>query len=111
MDLHDHIGQSLAVSRLKLKTARETLMTDEASAYLDEVLALVEGMVLETRSLTHELSPPILADLGLVPALEWLAERTRKEYGLAGRFLYGQVVEPTDLDFRVVLFRCTRELL
>jgi signal transduction histidine kinase len=34
------------------------------------------------RSLAHELRPPILDDLGLVPALEWLGDSMWKRWGL-----------------------------
>ena len=92
-DLHDHIGQSLALSKLKLKSLREAVGSDDLVKVLDDICGLVEDMILETRSLTLELSPPILYELGLEAALEWLTEQIQKKYGLSTRFIdYGRPI-------------------
>jgi signal transduction histidine kinase len=109
-ELHDRIGQSLALVQLKLKTmfwaSRGT-----ARATLGEAVSLIEASIVETRTLIFELSPPVLYDLGLKAALSWLAEEFEKRDGL--------VIEVSDdgqqarLDDPVagLLFRSVRELL
>lgn len=111
--LHDHIGQSLAVIRLRLDVLR-TLAADadaEARGHVDEVAALVGQVIGDVRSLTYEVSPPILHELGLGPALEWLGEQQSRRFNLR----IPVVVRPglPDVDDVVggMLFRSVGELL
>ena len=64
-ELHDRIGQSLAIARIKL--GRGAAATGSARPVLDEVRALLDQSIQDTRTLTFELSPPILYELGLEP--------------------------------------------
>jgi signal transduction histidine kinase len=59
------------------------------------------------------ISPPVLFDLGLTPALEWLAEDMQRTYGLTVNVSEPENVPRVSLDdtVRSVLFRCVRELL
>jgi PAS domain S-box-containing protein len=103
--LHDRIGQSLAFARLKLAgLARE-------QPELKSVEELIEQAIVDTRSLTFELSPPVLYELGLVPALEWLARKIHQEHGVQTHFHDDGEPKPVDENFRVVLFQAVRELL
>ncbi len=59
------------------------------------------------------ISPPVLFDLGLMPALEWLAEDMHRTYGLTVNVSESGSAPKAGLDetLRSVLFRCVRELL
>ncbi|MEW6715716.1 MAG: sensor histidine kinase [Nitrospirota bacterium] len=108
-DLHDHIGQNLAISKIRLKTLKESPVP--SSEAIDDILELIDETIAYTRSLTFELSPPILHQLGFVPAVEWLAEQFRNKYGLIT-----EVVSEGDLhdiggEKSIVLFKTVRELL
>ena len=81
-ELHDRIGRNLAVSRIKLGALKQNLASPEAAGSLDEIRQYIEQTIQDTRSLTFELSPPVLYELGLEAALAWLVNRTRKEHGL-----------------------------
>jgi signal transduction histidine kinase len=63
------------------------------------------------RSLTAQLSPPVLEQLGLVPALEWLSEEMRKTYQLEVSFEDDESAKPMDSVTASILFRAVRELL
>ncbi|WP_371905027.1 sensor histidine kinase [Desulfobacter postgatei] len=65
----------------------------------------------ETRTLTFEISPPILYELGLKPALEWLLETTCREHGI-DTFLEGDLEgDRLDNSLSILIFRTVRELL
>jgi signal transduction histidine kinase len=108
--LHDQIGQPLSVIKMKLgRMQQETGQNGESFAEIREFL---DRAIQETRSLTFELSPPILHELGLKAALEWLGEQF---FGLHG--LHCHLVDE-DGEFKLVsgelqmvLFRSIRELL
>jgi PAS domain S-box-containing protein len=104
-ELHDRIGQSLAFARLKLAG-----LSRERNE-LKPVQDLIEQAIVDTRSLTFELSPPVLYELGLVPALEWLTRKIEQEHGVKTRFHDDGEPKPLHENFRVVLFQAVRELL
>ena len=109
--LHDRIGQTLAVSKIKLAAVREELSGSDHSGPVGEILELIEQTIQDTRSLTLELSPPILYELGLEAALQWLAEEFQRRHGIPCELEDDAVDKPLDDDIRVVLFQSVRELL
>ncbi|HYE31465.1 MAG TPA: PAS domain S-box protein [Methylomirabilota bacterium] len=108
-NLHDRIGQSLAFAKLKLSALAKT--SPNATDAINEVRDLIEQAIGDTRSLTFELSPPVLYELGLPAALEWLARKIQREHGIATRFHDDGLPKVVDEDIRVVLFQAVRELL
>ena len=109
-DVHDRLGQALAVAHMKLATVRMTASGDVRTA-IDDALRLLQRTLVETRSLTFEISPPILYDLGLVAALRWLAEEMGRQHGLRVEIAADGVVPKLPDDMAAVLFGCSRELL
>jgi signal transduction histidine kinase len=103
-DLHDHIGQMLATAKIKLGALTEDRGIVEIRQLVDEALRY-------TRSLTLELSSPVLYELGLVPALESLAERVQEKHGLPVAVDDDGASKPLDETVKVVLFKAARELL
>jgi PAS domain S-box-containing protein len=79
--LHDEAGQLLATVHIVLADiARE--LPSHASRRLQEVRGLLDKIEEELRHLSHELRPTILDDLGLGPALEFLADGVSRRTGL-----------------------------
>ncbi len=110
-DLHDRIGQALAVSKIKLGQLLEAAGDTELEAPLREVRELVDQTVGDTRSLTFDLSPPVLYELGLEAAIEWLAERIRDRHGLDVVVERDGAPLQTSDDIGGLVFRAVRELL
>jgi signal transduction histidine kinase len=109
--LHDNIAQKMALAKIKLEQIPASNIQGGDLKTLNEAFNFVDDSIRDLRSLTFDLSPPILYKLGLGPALEWLAEETRKKYGLAVEFQ--RVEGPGKIDGRLssILFQCARELL
>lgn len=82
-EIHDGLGPSLAGLRLGLQGARNLLGRDDQAAaeILERLQAELDQRVNEVRTLSHNLLPPVLDELGLVPALHELAAR-HSENGL-----------------------------
>jgi PAS domain S-box-containing protein len=111
-DLHDRTIQSLGFLRVKLAEFRAGMPSDGYDPkLLEEIFALTEGTIRDTRSLLQELSPPVLYELGFAPAVEWLAERAEQRYGYTCRVDCRALDAPLDDDTEVVLFQAVRELL
>ena len=109
VDLHDHVGQSLALLQIRLTTLRDSLPTDARGA-LVECIGMIEQSIVATRALIFELSPPVLYDLGLKAAVAWLAEQFALHHRLAVR-VEGDDLVDLDSDAASILFRAVRELL
>jgi PAS domain S-box-containing protein len=109
--LHENLGQLLATVKMKLGPLRSVAPDSPLQARVAEVQGLVEEALQQTRSLTYQLSPPVLYQLGLEAALKWLAENMERQY--AYRVVFTRQGESGALqeESRVFLFSAVRELL
>lgn len=106
--LHDGLQQLLVAAKLRLASTR--YKADPAAA-IDQAVALIDEAVDVSRSLTVELSPPVLHDGGLGPALEWLGRWVGDRHGLEVEVSFDPQAEPRSEDIKVILFETARELL
>jgi PAS domain S-box-containing protein len=109
--LHDHLQQLLAAARLYVGMARASLEDTADRQALQQAEDLLAESLQTTRSLSVELSPPILHDAGLAPALQWLADHMYTRYELTVRVEADPEAEPLDPEVRSLLFQAVRELL
>lgn len=79
--LHDEAGQLLASVHIALADMANDL-PPPARARLGEVERLLRQIEAELRNLSHELRPTVLDNLGLLPAIDFLAEKVAKRTGL-----------------------------
>jgi signal transduction histidine kinase len=79
---------------------------------LDDVRDCLKQVIQDTRTLTFDLSYPILYELGFeVAVAEWLNGQIRDKYNIETEFQDDGKVKPLDDDIRAILFRNVRELL
>nr|HID59599.1 PAS domain S-box protein [Desulfobacterales bacterium] len=109
--LHDRIGQTLAISKIKLEVLRESLSSTGLASAIEEICELIEQTIQDTRSLTLELSPHILYELGFVPAVEWLTEQIQQQNDIMIHLEDDGKPKPLADDIGFLLFRAVRELL
>jgi PAS domain S-box-containing protein len=114
--LHDRVSQNLFMAKFKLSELAGELAGEpggpQARGLLHEASDILDQSLREARSLTYELSLPILFEHGLEPALEWLAGHYLEHHGLAVRYRPpgGEEVELGE-ERKLVLFRAAQELL
>ena len=109
--LHDQVGQTLALAYLKLEPLRASSSDGDRVELMDQVLAALDQMDVDVRSLTFDLSPPVLYALGIRQAIEWFGEQLTRQHGLKVFVEEDEGVNPVQEDMRALLFRCVRELL
>jgi signal transduction histidine kinase len=113
--LHDQIGSLLAVAQMQLETLRmnegKDALTDKNRAVLDDVVSSIEEAIAHSRSLTCELSPPLLYEAGLEAAISWLGDQIRRRHGLPVQVEGRGDIRSLDLECKVLLFQGVRELL
>lgn len=110
-ELHDRVGQALAISKIKLGVIKSTREGERLDPQIDEVRRLIEQAIQDTRSLIFEISSPILYELGFEAALEWLAEQVQKQHGIQSNYEDDGADKPLDDDIRALLFQSVGELL
>ncbi len=111
VDLHDRIGQTLALSKIMLGGIREKVKSSSLGKSIDEVTGFISEAISDTRSLMFEISPPVLYDLGLESALEWLSDQVHQQHGLRAEFSADGVEMMFDDKLSVLLFQFVRELM
>lgn len=109
--LHDELGQTLAAARMTISGLRDSEVCVERTRRLEELGGHLDRSIEVTRSLTFQLSPPILHDLGLAAAVQALGEQAERDHGLRFVFTLGEGWSPPSADVGVALYRMVRELL
>lgn len=109
--LHDQVGQTLGMAGIKLEELRQTVIPGIHDDQVVEILEMINHAIRHSRSLTFELSPPILYELGLEAAVCSLAERFQKEHGIRIDCSDDHSPKPLSEDMRILLFQGVRELL
>ena len=109
--LHDQIGQMLAMARMKLRAELKSVEESQFKENLNQVTELIEDALKQTRSLTFELSPPILEELGFEPALLWLVNQMKDRFGLTVRFNKVRVPVSLEYEMTILMYQAVRELL
>ncbi len=110
-DLHDSVSQNLATSLFNLRRLASRNQHEESSPPLGEICELLHTTLEQTRTLTFDISPPVLHDYGLEAGLEWLAERFQERHGLEVSFSAQGALPGRDENLEVNLFRAAQELL
>lgn len=109
--LHDDINQALALATFKLRTLQEMNKGRNVTKELSEVKAIIDRTAERTRTLAYEISPPILYELGLEAALEWLVRQFGEQYGVKCEFKDDGLKKPLTDEASIFLFQSVRELL
>ncbi|MGC9320444.1 MAG: ATP-binding protein, partial [Armatimonadota bacterium] len=108
--LHEGIGQSLFAIAMNAGSLRKAAPDDRSRQAVDRVLQLAEQAIARTRSLTFELCPPELYEMGLSAALRSLGEQFAELCDLDVRMDLDSE-DGLDQEVRHLLYRSVRELL
>jgi PAS domain S-box-containing protein len=110
-NLHDALGQLLSSVKLQVDMLRARSGADSPlQAGLQRISEMVEDTIDMTRSFSMHLRPPAL-DLGLVPALQWLADEFALRSEIACHLQAPALLEPMTEDMTNDLFRIVQESL
>jgi signal transduction histidine kinase len=112
-DLHDTIGQELAVAVMNVeRIAKHATPTDaELHKSLIECSDWLRKIESETRTLSYVLHPPLLDQIGLVPALSWYIEGFTKRTGLRVDLEVASEIPRLPVEQETTLFRIAQESL
>ncbi len=110
-EVHDRVTQSLAIYNMKLKALLGKELPAPLAEALRELQSHTDELIEETRSLTFDLSSPLLYEIGLEAALDKLLEEYRMKFGInCNLHTYGRPAALNE-EMRVTIFQAVRELL
>ena len=110
IELHDELGQSLTAIKINLQLTER--FKDQSPADLNqENIRIVEDALQQVRRLATALRPSMLDDLGLVPALQWIAQQTERRGGFAVHLRQDGIHSRLANDIETACFRIVQEAL
>ncbi len=110
-NLHDGFGQLLTLAGVKLGMLRDASRQFGLEGRVREIEELIGEAQREISSLSFQLSPPVLHDVGLAAAVHWLADDLQRRYGLHVRVEVGDPLDGLSEEARITLFRAIQESL
>jgi PAS domain S-box-containing protein len=110
-ELHDELGQVLTAAKIQLQSLERFPDPSSLATGLKDAAETVERALGEVRSLSLELRPPLLDDLGLRAALRWLLDQQAKRCGIRVRLLSRHLRDRFDPPIETACFRIAQEAL
>lgn len=108
--LHEEVGQELLAVKLALQN-RITESPECGGGRMNDVLEGINQVIGRVRQVSLDLRPPVLDDLGLVPALVWLIGRERKLFGLEVSFRHCGLNGRLPQEIETAAYRIAQEAL
>lgn len=108
--LHDHLQQLLVAAKI----GQEILISRIDSSLKPEaehILNLISKSIVDTRSLSAELSPPVLQFGNFTDSLEWLVRWTNQNHHIEVKLKLEEQINLERKDLSILLFQSVRELL
>ncbi|MEI8170140.1 MAG: PAS domain-containing protein [Rhodoferax sp.] len=110
IELHDELGQSLTAIKINLQ-AHERFKDQMPSDLFAENIRIVEDALQQVRRLSLALRPSMLDDLGLLPALRWIAEQSAARGGFTVTIDSAIPLERLAPEIETACFRIVQEAL
>jgi len=114
-ELHDSFGQNLVALKMNLDTLSgigpADLSGKNDSAVLTDCIGLVQTCIIETRTLSHLLHPPLLDEAGFLSAARWYVEGFAKRSGIQAHLELPSNLPRLSPALELVLFRALQESL
>jgi len=111
VDLHDNIGQTLALTKIKLESLISHTSKNGLKKPLLDIGDMINQSIQQARSLMTDLSPSVLYELGFTEAIYWLCEQIQAKHCLQITLTNDHKIRGIDEEIQLLLFRATRELL
>jgi signal transduction histidine kinase len=109
-ELHDEIGQALTAVKINLQAIQRS-SHDEIVSPLNESIGIAEIALQQVRSLSLNLRPSVLDDLGLLAALRWYLDRQSQRGGFVGELIAEPPATQLSSHSQTTCFRIIQEAL
>ncbi len=109
-ELHDNLAQLLNLSLMRLSSLAMDV-PEETAKRVSDIRQIMQQAINTTRSVMDQLTPQVLDELGLGPAIDWLAEQTKEMYNLDIDVRHRTEPIGISRESQLIVFRSVRELL
>ncbi len=112
-ELHDEVGQSLGALLVEVGQLSKLVPPDDrvTEAQIAHIKSVAESAVKSIRDIALLLRPPMLDDLGLIPALEWQAREISRRSDVEVEVHSQSVSEDLGDETKVTVYRLVQEAL
>jgi signal transduction histidine kinase len=110
-ELHDDLGQRLALLEIKIHQLEQRHLSPEVSEGLKDVRQLIGEMDRDIHRICYELYPVVLEKLGLLVALRSLCRDFSESSGILTIFEQEDVPQPLSKPVSLCLYRVAQEAL
>lgn len=109
--LHDSIGQSLSLLRIKLNSCKDDSVEPKQKKEYEEFISTIEEIITELKSISHSLKPRALESMGLKMAITHLINDISEGTGIIGELNFADEDLRYDEKLEINLFRIVQESL
>jgi signal transduction histidine kinase len=110
-DLHDGLGQELAVAKMVLGKSLGPNSTPAERQVANEASEIIDRAIQQVRSMSHLLHPPLLDEVGLLSALSWYMDGLTKRSGIETSFEVQPDFPRLAPELETAIFRIVQEAL
>ena len=110
-ELHDELGQRLTALKLEIATLERANTPRSRAERTQAMIEMVDDTVAATRRISMDLRPLMLDDLGLNPAIEWLARDFERRTGVKVTLRLAPILDLIDNRTATTLYRIVQEAL
>jgi len=112
-DLHDSLGQILTAVKMNLSyLSRDSVHLDERGHNaVTESRDLIDTCIKEVRTLSHLLHPPMLDEVGLLPAIRWFVNGFSQRSGIDVKLDLPLTMRRFPIELEIAVFRAVQESL
>jgi len=112
-EIHDGLAQQLAGAQMAFQSLRhwQDRDPDEVQHQVNQALGLLDQSLTEVRRLIGGLRPPILDELGIVAAIDYLVHEVQSREGVQAEFAHKTGFKRLAAPLEAVIFRIVQESL
>ena len=110
-ELHDSVGQYLAMLKITLDRGARNKVDAGTRELLEQCSQMVDECIVETRTMSHLLHPPLLDENGLISAVRWYVEGFATRSGIEVQMNIPPAIPRLLKEIETTLFRILQESL
>lgn len=110
-DLHDGVGQQLSGLKMGFQVLKKELDSGngEVNEHIDKLSSVLDESASDVRTISHQMMPKALAEVGLGPVMKDMLEKSLGTGGLSYRFDEPRPVGRMDPAVELSLYRIAQE--
>jgi PAS domain S-box-containing protein len=108
-ELHEEIGQTLTTAKINLQALNTVIDQEDKKVYVVESVNLIEDAIKKVRSLSLDMRPSMLDDLGLIPAIRWYVTTQTKNNNLESEIDAEEIRKRIPTEIQSIVFRIVQE--